>query len=379
MISISSVQLYRVRLQLVHEFETSSHRKGSIEHILVRVRDDAGGEGWGEVASPSDPYYCEESVDTAWLMLSRYLAPALLAVPWQQPGDVPAVMARVSGNRFAKAGMEIACWDLWCRRQGIPLAKALGGTATSVRAGVSLGIEATIDALLDQVDHHAREGYSRVKLKIRPGWDIAPVRAVREAFPELALQVDANCAYRWDEASLRTFRELDELELLMIEQPFGAHDLLEHRDLQRELRTPLCLDESIVDAGSARSALELGACRIVNIKVSRLGGLGPAREIHDLCRARDVPVWCGGMHEFGIGRAANIAIASLPGFSLAGDVSGSDKYYAQDIVDPPVLADGGEVPVPWERPGLGHELIMERLEEHLMQTATIDSGEAVTA
>ena len=379
MIRVASIELYRVRLPLVHEFETSSHRKGAIEHILVRLRDEAGAEGWGEVASPSDPYYCEESVDTCWLMLNRYLAPALVDQPWEHPDDVGRRMARVSGNRFAKAGVEMAAWDLWCRRREIPLAEALGGTARAVRAGVSLGIEPTVAALLDQVDHHSRQGYSRVKLKIRPGWDVEPVRAVRGAFPRLALQVDANCAYRFDPASRRVFRELDELGLLMIEQPFGAHDLLEHRNLQRELLTPLCLDESIVDGGSARAALELDACRIVNIKVSRLGGLGPAREIHDLCRTREVPVWCGGMHEFGIGRAANVALASLPGFTLAGDVSGSDKYYAQDLVDPPVLARAGEVPVPWERPGLGHQPIMERLEEQLMQTATIGRTEARTA
>jgi len=378
-ISVVRVDLYRARLELVHEFETSSHRKGHIEHILVRVADADGGTGWGEVACPSDPYYCEENVDTCWLMLKRYLVPALLDAAWTHPQQVGEHMSRVRGNRFAKAGLEMACWDLHARRAGISLAEALGGTASRVPAGVSLGIEPTVERLLETVERHARQGYRRVKLKIRPGWDVEPVRAVRSHFPQLALQVDANCAYRPGEESLSVLRRLDRLGLSMIEQPFAAGDLLAHRDLQRALDTPVCLDESIVDADSAALALALGACRVVNIKVSRLGGLGPARALHDLCRERGIPVWCGGMHEFGIGRAANVAIASLPGFTLPGDVSGSDKYYARDLVQPPVAAHGGEVPVPWDRPGLGHEIVSERLEEALMLTETMTARSAAPA
>lgn len=371
MITIERVELFLMRLSLVHEFETSSHRKGYIDHILVRVTDTDGGYGWGESASPSDPYFCGENVETCWLMLHDYFAPALLGTPWETPDEAVRAFARVQGNWFARAAMDIACRDLASRRAGISLAASLGGTAAEVNAGVSLGIEPTIDDLLEQVGRHLAQGYRRIKLKIRPGWDVEPAKAVRSAFPGISLQVDANCGYQGAEEDAAVFARLDELGLVMIEQPFEATDLLAHASLQRRLTTPVCLDETITSPAMARAALAMDACRVINIKVSRLGGLGPARQVHDLCHERGVPVWCGGMHEFGVGRAANVALSSLPGFTLPGDVSGSDKYYAQDVVEPAILASDGRVPVPVGQPGLGHEVVMSRVKDNLLRTAEL--------
>jgi o-succinylbenzoate synthase len=222
---------------------------------------------------------------------------------------------------------------------------------------------------------HVGQGYRRIKLKIKPGWDIEPVRRVRDDFPGVDLQVDANGAYDGSPADLAVFNKLDHLNLLMIEQPFEETNLLAHSRLQQNLRTPICLDETITTASMAETALAMGACRIINIKVSRLGGLGPARAVHDLCRSQGVPAWCGGMHEFGIGRAANVALASLPGFTLPSDVSGSDKYFAQDLVEPAVVAADGSVLVPFDPPGLGHEVIWSRLQDHLLRTAELTAGQ----
>ncbi|GAA0321158.1 o-succinylbenzoate synthase [Actinoallomurus spadix] len=350
---VSKIEAFRVSLPLVRAFETSSHRKAYLEHILVRVQDGDGMVGWGEIASPSDPYYCPETVEDCLLMADRYLAPALLAADWTHPGDVGAVWARIRGHEFAKAGFEMACWDLWCRATDLPLARALGGTRTAIEAGVSLGIERTVDDLLAQVDRYAAEGYRRIKLKIAPGWDVEPVRAVRAARPGLPLHVDANGAYTEDQGAV--FSELDDFGLTMIEQPYAPGALAAHARLQARIATPLCLDESVEDLDRLDTAITLQAGRILNIKVSRMGGLARARAAHDRAVAAGWQVWCGGMHEFGVGRAANVAIASLPGFTLPSDVSGSDKYYQRDVVEPPIRAADGLVPVP-PGPGLGHDV-----------------------
>lgn len=367
--------LYLVRLPLIHEFETSSHRKAHLDHILVRLTDADGVVGWGESACASDPYYSGENVSTCWLMLHDYFIPALLGVDWDTPQQAQETLARISGNFFARAALDIACWDLASRRQGRSVAAALGGTAACAQAGVSLGIEPTADALLVQVARYVDQGYGRVKIKIRPGWDVEPARLVREAFPGIVVQVDANGAYHPAQAGDPVFRQLDALGLAMIEQPFAETELVAHADLQRRLQTPLCLDESVTSLGVARAAVALGACRIINVKVSRMGGLSQALALHDFCQDQGIPLWCGGMHEFGVGRAANVALASLPGFSLPSDVSGSDKYFAEDVVDPPVLATGGQVPVPYQRPGLGHEVIMARVNAHLLRTASLTVAE----
>lgn len=355
MTRIHTVEAFRVSLPLVHSFQTSSHRKTHLEHIVVRITDADGAVGWGEIASPSDPYYCPETVDTCLLVLRRYLAPALLDGEWGHPAQAGDVWARVRGHRFAKAGLDMACWDLHSRRSGTSLADALGGRRSTIAAGVSLGIEPTVDALLVQVERHLTDGYRRVKLKIAPGWDTEPVQAVRAAHPDLDLQVDANGAYTEAPEHLAALRGLDAHGLLLIEQPFAPGALAAHARLQAQVTTPVCLDESIDDLDQLDTAITLGAGRVLNIKVSRMGGLTAARAAHARAVAAGWRVWCGGMHEFGIGRAANVALASLPGFDLPSDVSGSDKYYAHDVVAPPIRAVDGNVEVPTV-PGLGHEV-----------------------
>lgn len=360
---IDRLEAFRVALPLVHQFQTSSHRKSTLEHILVRITDTDGGTGWGEIASPSDPYYCPETTDTGWLMLERYLAPALLGADWSHPSEATSLLDRVRGNNFAKAGIDIAAWDLHARTQGSSVADLLGGSQQNVEAGVSLGIEPTIDDLLQQVEHHVSQGYRRVKLKIAPGWDIEPVRAVRAAWPQVPLQVDANGVYRETPEHTATMSALDETGLLMIEQPYRPGALAAHARLQRELRTPICLDESIEDLDQLDSALVLQACRIVNIKVSRMGGLSAAAAAARLAADHEIAVWCGGMHEFGVGRAANVALAAGAQFSLPSDVSGSDKYYSQDITTEPIVAVDGQVSVRYDRPGLGYQVDVDRVLE----------------
>ncbi len=360
--TLRSVELYMTRLPLVRPFTTSSHTKDHLEHILIRVRDQEGAEGWGECASASDPYYCSETSETSWHILRDFLVPGLLGQPFEDASQAAATWSKVRGNNFAKAGLEMACWDLLTRVSNTPLAGALGGTRREIHSGVSLGIEPTIEGLLEQVEQYLDQGYKRIKMKIGPGRDLAYLRAVRDRWPDILLMADANSAYSLENpAHVVALRALDDLNLMMIEQPLADDDIVDHARLQAQLKTPICLDESIHSAEDARKALDLESCRIINIKVSRLGGLGEARRVHDLCLAREIPVWCGGMHEFGVGRAANVAICSLPGFTLPGDVAGSDKAYRQDIVDPPIRAHSGTIDVPWDRPGLGFDANFERI------------------
>ncbi|WP_329001315.1 o-succinylbenzoate synthase [Kribbella sp. NBC_00709] len=350
-LKIVAARLHRVRLPLVHEFQTSSHRKAFLDHILVELEDASGAVGWGEIASSSDPYYAPETVESCWHIASHYLLPAVLNHSWTHPAQLASRWSKVRGNFFAKAGVDTAAWVLYAEANSMPLATVLGGERTEVVAGVSLGIEPTIDDLLTQVAAQVTAGYPRVKLKIAPGWDIEPVRAVRTAYPDLDLHVDANGIYT--AGDLKLLQELDEFGLTMIEQPFAPRDLLTHAELQRTIETPVCLDESIETVDDLETALALQALQVLNIKVSRMGGLTPAREAHDRARDAGIPVWCGGMHEFGIGRLANVALSSLAGFTLPSDVSASEKYYARDVVEPAVVAADGVVQVP-EATGLGH-------------------------
>jgi O-succinylbenzoate synthase len=365
---IERIELKIVRLHLIRPFTTSSSSKTYLDHILVRVVTDEGVTGWGECASPSDPYYCPETTETCWHLLKDFLGPLVLGKPWETIDQLVGFYANVKGNNFAKAGLEMACWDVLATRAGRPLAELLGGTRAEIISGVSLGIEPDISRLYAVIDQYLGEGYRRIKLKIGPGKDYDVVRAVRERYPDILLQVDANSAYTL--AQLPLLKALDDFNLLLIEQPLAHDDIVDHARLQAELRTPICLDESIHSAEDARKALDLGSCRIINIKVSRLGGLREAKRVHDLCQARGVPVWCGGMHEFGIGRAANVAISSLLGFTLPGDVSGSDKYYRQDLVEPPILAPNGAIPVP-RAAGLGYTVIEERVAQHTLRELTL--------
>ncbi|MGN6221214.1 MAG: o-succinylbenzoate synthase [Microbacterium sp.] len=364
---IDRVRLFEVNLPLVHSFETSSHRKTGLTHVLVEVTDADGRVGWGEIASPADPFYGPETTTTAWTIAERYLVPAVIGPSWDAPEQLEDAWRRIRGHEFAKAGFSLAAWDLHARSAGVPLAGALGGTRTEVVAGVSLGIEPTLEQLLAQVARQVEAGYARVKLKIAPGWDVEPVRAVRSAYPDLDLHVDANGAYADTAETSAVMRALDAHGLTMIEQPYAPRDFVAHARLQAMLSTPICLDESVVDIADLQTMLALDAGRVLNIKVSRMGGLSVARRAHDVARDAGVPVWCGGMHEFGVGRAANVALSSLPNFTLPSDVSGSDKYYARDVVVPPVLAHEGVVPVPTAA-GIGHEVDVDWVRQNASRT-----------
>ena len=367
---IDRIELHRVQLQLVRAFRTSSAFRTHIEHILVRLIDTDGAEGWGEIATAIDPFYNAETTGTAWHLAHDFLAPMVLGRSWETISEFRNYYGKVKGNRFARSGMEMAAWDLVGRKTGRSLAAMLGGTRADVEVGVSLGIETDLGALMQQVDKYVAEGYRRVKLKIAPGWDLEPVRAVRLKYPELPLQVDANSAYTLDD--LEHLKQLDDDQLLLIEQPLADDDIVDHAQLQREIKTPVCLDESLHHLADVRKAIQLRSCRVVNIKVSRVGGLLESKLVHDYCLERQIPVWCGGMHEFGLGRAANLAIASLAGFSLPGDTSGSDKYWVEDLIDPPIIVTNGLAKVP-TGPGLGVNLMMDRVAAGRTAMAVIDA------
>jgi O-succinylbenzoate synthase len=368
-VRVVTARMHRVRQALVHEFRTSSHQKNYLEHLLIELHDADGAVGWGEIASPTGPFYCAETTDSCWQVAKDFILPSLIGKDWDHPVDAATLWAKVRGNEFAKAGVDVAVWSLWTTAAGVPLAEALGGTRSEVVAGVSLGIEPTIDDLLHQVRLQVEAGYPRVKLKIAPGWDLEPVKAVRAEFGDLDLHVDANGIYTEGEDHLAALTALDDFGLTMIEQPFAPRNLLAHARLQQRISTPICLDESVETLDDLHTAIALSACRILNLKVSRMGGLTPARAAHDLAREHGIPVWCGGMHEFGIGRAANVAISALPGFSLPSDVSASAKYYERDVIAPEVVADHGVVTVP-TGPGLGH-----RVDEQLIAELSRDSVE----
>ncbi len=355
---IERVELHNVDMPLAHPFETSFGREITRPCILVTVH--AGGlTGWGECTAHSGPWYSSETIETAWHVLRDFLIPEMLGQEVESPADVVARFKRVRGHPMARAAFENAVWDLLAQARGVSLASMLGGGRDRVPVGVSVGIEPTLDELLGRVAGHVAEGYARIKLKIKPGWDVEPVRAARERWPDLQLQVDANSAYTLDDAPL--LRELDQFDLLLIEQPLHHDDIVDHAQLQKQLRTPICLDESIHSPEHARWALDIDACRIINIKVGRVGGLTAARQIHDLCSARDVPVWCGGMLETNVGRAANVALATLPNFTLPGDISASARYYEQDIAEPNfVLNDDSTLSVPAGL-GLGVRVLPDRL------------------
>jgi len=364
---LTGVELRRIRMPLVAPFRTSFGTETDRDVLLLRaVTDEA--EGWGECVAMADPLYSSEYVPAAADVLRRYLVPALLASPRHDAVAVAPALHRFKGHRMAKAALETAVLDAELRGSGRSLARELGAVHDRVPCGVSVGIMDSIGELLDAVGGYLDQGYLRIKLKIQPGWDVAPVRAVRERFgDDVLLQVDANTAYTLGDAP--KLARLDPFDLLLIEQPLDEEDVLGHAELAKLISTPVCLDESITSARAAADAIRLGACRIINIKPGRVGGYLEARRIHDVCVASGVPVWAGGMLETGLGRAANIALAALPGFTLPGDTSASDRYYRTDITAPFVL-DDGHLPVPTS-PGIGVEPIPALLAEATVSTEWI--------
>jgi len=351
---IERIELRKILLPYVTMFETSGWRETGSHAIIVRMEAD-GIVAWGESPTGESPFYNEENQKTAWVITQDYLAPMLLQADLSSAWDVTPAFARVRGNRMAKAGLEFTVWDLFARREGRSLASLLGGTRDRVEVGVSVGIQKDIPTLLEVVGGYLNEGYTRIKLKIKPGWDIEPTRAVREAWPDLRLQVDANSIYHLSDAA--HLAELDLFNLLLVEQPLAHDDIFDHAKLKPMLRSPLCLDESIVSPEHARWAIEMNACDIINIKPSRIGGLGDAIKIHDMAQAAGMPVWHGGMLETGIGRAVNVALASLPNFTLPGDISANDRYFKRDIVKNPFTINADStLTVPT---GIGHGAIVD--------------------
>ena len=366
---ISSIELREIRLPLIHFFETSFGRTTERRIILVRVRDTDGAEGWGECTAGEGPFYSDEWAETAWSTLKEFLAPMVAGHETSGAAGIHELMSRVRGHRMAKAAIETAGWDLEARRAGEPLWKYLGGSRNEIPCGVSIGIQDSPEQLVEKIQTEVSAGYQRIKIKIKPGWDLDIVRRVRERFPDIQLMGDANSAYTLADVPL--FRALDEFNLMMLEQPLAYDDMFDHAQLQQQIKTPICLDESVKTPADASRAIALGSCRIINMKLGRVGGHAQARQIEQITREKGIPVWCGGMLESGIGRAHNIAMSTLAGFTLPGDVSASARYWEEDIIEPPVTVTAkGTIMAP-SGPGLGFEINRPRIEKLTVRTETI--------
>ncbi len=356
---IERVVLRRIQMPLVHYFETSFGRTTERQILLVEAVSD-GVSGWGEVTAPEHPFYNEEWTDSAWLILRNYAAPTIVGRTMTSAAEAGALFPRIRGHRMALGGLEAALWDLEARLCGEPLWKRIGGgTRREIPCGVSIGIQDSVARLLEKIAAELEAGYQRIKIKVKPGWDVDVVRQVRERFPGIKLMADANSAYTLADAV--HLKQLDACYLMMIEQPLAHDDILDHAALQSKLDTPVCLDESIRSARHAEQAIRAGACRIINIKLGRVGGFAEARRVHDVAQSAGVPVWCGGMLESGVGRAHNIALATLPNFVLPGDVSASRRYWQRDIIQPPVeVTPRGTIEIR-DEPGFGYALDLDYL------------------
>ena len=364
-IKIERIELHHVSQQLVHPFQTSFGVQIERSCILVSVYSE-GLVGWGECPTALNPGYSYETVKTAWHIMSDFLAPVLIGQAVSSPETVPHYFKKVRGHAMAKAGLENAIWDLCAKAQGVPLSKLLGGQRDQVAVGVSIGIQPTLEALLERIAHFVEKGYGRIKMKIEPGWDLEPLSAVRKQHPNIKLMADANSAFTLNHIKL--FQQMEPLDLLMIEQPLHYDDILEHAKLQAQINTPICLDESIHSTDHARWAIEAKACRILNMKVGRVGGLSSALTIHDLCATAGIPLWCGGMLETGVGRAINLHLATLPNFTLPGDISATERYYIEDVAAPSFYlnSEDSTITVP-TTPGIGVEVVPMRLEQARMR------------
>ncbi|MDY0106945.1 MAG: o-succinylbenzoate synthase [Giesbergeria sp.] len=373
---ITRIVARHVRMPFRHAFSTSRWTLTHKDAIILEATTDAGLTGWGECVALAYPDYCYESTAINALVLREYLIPLVLGRELADAQALWEAMSPVAGHRIAKAGLECAFWDLDAQARGQSLSQRLGGTRTRVETGVSVSVHDTPEALLRTVESYLYEGYQRVKLKIKPGKDLAETALIRQHFPDLKLQVDGNAAYTLEH--LDRLAELDAHGLLLIEQPLGNEDIIDHVQLQQRIQTPVCLDESILSADDARKALSIGACRIINIKPGRVGGVRESLQIHDLCRSQGVAVWMGGMFETGIGRALNVAVASLPGFTLPGDISASAKYFAEDIVESPFVLNGDSTLTVPTGPGLGIQVDARRLEKFTVATESF-AAQAVAA
>ncbi len=372
---IEAIALREIHMKLKAPFETSFGTVQNRRILLVEVVAD-GASGWGEVTAAETPAYNAETTDTAWHVISDFIAPSVVGRSVVEASELPPLMARIRGHEMAKSGVENALWDAAAQLKGVPLHKLLGGTMQEIACGVSLGIRENPQSLVKKVEEELRSGYQRIKLKIKPGKDYEFVAAVRKEFPNIRLSVDANSAYSLDDAA--HLKKLDKFGLLMIEQPLDWDDIHIHAKLQAQIQTAICLDECIHNARHALTAIELKSCRIINIKLGRVSGHTEARLMQEMCRKRGVPVWCGGMLESGIGRAHNIAMSTLPGFTLPGDVSASQRYWSEDIIEPGVeVTAKGTIRVP-NTPGLGYAVRRDRIEKLTVRRRNWDARHATS-
>lgn len=370
---VEAITLREIHMPLVHFFETSFGRTYSRRILLVTLHCE-GVNGWGECVAGEDPFYSEEWSETAWPTLKRYLGPAILGQDLASAADCLPLFSRVRGHRMAKAAVENALWDAEAKQKKLPLWKLLGGTRREIPCGVSIGIQDSVEQLLEKVETELGAGYRRIKVKVKPGWDINVLERIRSRWPEILLSCDANSAYRLDD--IEHLRQFDKFNLLMIEQPLWNDDIYYHAQLQRQIKTALCLDESIRHARDAAAALETGACRIINIKVGRVGGFSEATKVHNVCHKHDIPVWCGGMLESGIGRAHNIALSTLENFRLPGDVSSSKRYWKEDIIEPEVAVSRQGFIAVSDAPGTGYRVREDLIERLTVRKEIVKTGMA---
>ncbi|HNX79897.1 MAG TPA: o-succinylbenzoate synthase [Prolixibacteraceae bacterium] len=369
------IELIHIKMILRAPFVTSMGVESDEEHIIVRV-DGEGVTGWGESVAEGTPFYSYETVPTAWHILSDFLIPSVLGKDLKSVADALELYSKVRGHMMAKAGLEAALWDAFAKSQNLSLSGILGGVRKKIDAGVSIGIQESAEVMIRKVEGYLKEGYRRIKIKIAPGNDFHVVEALRKAYPDLQLWVDANSAYTLKDTDL--FKKLDVFGLELIEQPLGYNDIYEHSKLQKQIKTALCLDESVHSLADTCAGIELGSCRIINIKPGRVGGFTEAKLIHDYCASKDVPVWCGGMLESGIGRAGNVALASLPNFTLPGDISSSNRHYLEEIVEPAFLINSdGTMNVP-VGPGIGVEVNLSQLKKMTVRSEVFSASQGIS-
>ncbi|WOV89052.1 o-succinylbenzoate synthase [Sporosarcina oncorhynchi] len=357
---IEQFTVRRLKMRMKEPFSTSFGTMQDKQFLLIEVKDELGNCGWGESVAFEAPWYTEETVETNWHMIRDFLIPLLIGKELSHPDQVGENFSSIRGNNMAKAAVEGAVWDLYAKRNNLSLAESLGGGRAYIDVGISIGLQQNLSDLIEKVRMFLDEGYKRIKVKIKPGADVELLRRLRAVYPDVPLMADANSAYTLDDIDL--LKQLDDFGLLMIEQPLGYDDIVDHSILQKELKTPICLDESIHSLADARKAIALGSTKIINIKIGRVGGLSEAKKIHDYCMDNGIPVWCGGMLEAGIGRAHNIALTSLPNFILPGDTAGSSRYWEKDIITPEVTVQDGKIKVPVSK-GIGFTPNLATIEE----------------
>ncbi|MGB6779766.1 MAG: o-succinylbenzoate synthase [Planococcus citreus] len=370
---IMEVNVRKLKMVLKHPFTTSFGTFQEKEFLVVEVKDEKGNSGWGESVAFHSPWYSEETVETNLHIIRDFLVPIVLENDIGHPEEVNGLFAHLRKNNMAKSAVEGAVWDLYAKREQVTLARALGGQLEKIEVGISIGINENMQELIETVRGFVEEGYKRIKVKIKPGFDVDVMRELRKQFPDVPMMADANSAYRLDDTEL--LKELDEFGLTMIEQPLASDDIIDHAKLQSQLKTPICLDESIHSLEDTRKAIELGSTKIINIKIGRVGGLTEAKKIHDYCLEKNIPVWCGGMLESGIGRAHNVALTTLPNFVLPGDTAGSSRYWEQDIILPEVTVEDGYITVP-EGNGIGYEVDRQALERYTVDKWHFSNQEA---